>query len=159
MARKMNKLCWEDSDWQRLCWSQGNLPVSLSQHLFTAISPAALRGCSSNRPSVGTQPSPNDALFEKSLALIQFLVNLDSFFRTTWKKSPVWNMNGLKLHSLSKCYWMQVKVIKSYWAPLSFSQLWIVRTFMEHLISVCFYNSELFDLYFASSLKNTLKGE
>lgn len=34
-----------------------------------------------------------------------------------------------------------------------FLQLQIVRTLMEHLSSVCFYNSELFDLYFASSLK------
>lgn len=64
-------------------------------------------------------------------------------------------MNGLKLNSpklqnVSEFKWKLLKVPELCSFLL---QLQKISTLMEHLSFVCFYNSELFDLYFASSLK------
>lgn len=110
-------------------------------------------------PWLSTQPFPEDALSEKSLALVHFVVNLVSFLRTGWKNILL-KTNGLNLNSLSKFFWIQVKVIKCSWALFPFSPTLNSEDIYRALwSSVCFYNSELFDLYFATSLKNFLKGE
>lgn len=67
-------------------------------------------------------------------------------------------MNGLKLNSpklqnVSEFKWKLLKVPELCSFLL---QLQKISTLMEHLSFVCFYNSELFDLYFASSLKKKI---
>lgn len=121
-------------DRQRLCWKSRHCLCPASLHSHSLCYPA--KGAPGTDPWLSTQPSPEDALAEKSLALVQFVVDLVSFLRTGTKKiicvKYKWAQSkqpSKMLPNLSESYKMLLSSVPFFSTPKQWGHLWRTMEF------------------------------